>query len=235
MADELGFSGRVARYFLRSELTPLLALTALLMGVFAVLVTPREEEPQINVTVRQHHHRLPGRQRSPGGEPGGLADGEGPGRDRRREAHLLGVAARRGRAHRAVRGRRGAHRGHRPALQRRLLQSGLAAARLRRAAAADQAQGHRRRADPVPDPVDERSRRARRTSSARWRGPSRPRSSACRGRATSTPSAVPTASCAWCWIRRSCPASACRPTISWRPWRRPARPSRPACWSAMTG
>ena len=50
MADQLGFSGRVARQFLRSELTPLLALTALLMGVFAVLVTPREEEPQINVT-----------------------------------------------------------------------------------------------------------------------------------------------------------------------------------------
>ena len=50
MAENLGFSGRVARQFLRSELTPLLALTALLMGVFAVLVTPREEEPQINVT-----------------------------------------------------------------------------------------------------------------------------------------------------------------------------------------
>jgi multidrug efflux pump subunit AcrB len=50
MADGLGFSGRVARLFLHSELTPLLALTALLMGVFAVLVTPREEEPQINVT-----------------------------------------------------------------------------------------------------------------------------------------------------------------------------------------
>jgi len=50
MAEQLGFSGRVARWFLRSELTPLLALTALLMGVFAVLVTPREEEPQIDVT-----------------------------------------------------------------------------------------------------------------------------------------------------------------------------------------
>ncbi|MEO8224135.1 MAG: efflux RND transporter permease subunit, partial [Gammaproteobacteria bacterium] len=50
MTDRLGFSGRVARQFLRSELTPLLALMALLMGAFAVLVTPREEEPQINVT-----------------------------------------------------------------------------------------------------------------------------------------------------------------------------------------
>jgi hypothetical protein len=33
------------------RLTPLLALVALLLGLFAVLVTPREEEPQINVTM----------------------------------------------------------------------------------------------------------------------------------------------------------------------------------------
>ena len=46
----LGFSGRVARRFLASPLSPLIALAALLAGVFAVLVTPREEEPQIDVT-----------------------------------------------------------------------------------------------------------------------------------------------------------------------------------------
>ncbi len=51
MTERLGFSGRVARLFLDSELTPLLGLTALLLGLFAVLVTPREEEPQINVTM----------------------------------------------------------------------------------------------------------------------------------------------------------------------------------------
>ena len=50
MNESLGFSGRVARYFLENQLTPLLALTALLAGAFAVLVTPREEEPQIDVT-----------------------------------------------------------------------------------------------------------------------------------------------------------------------------------------
>ena len=50
MKQTLGLSGRIARLFLENQLTPLLALTALLMGVFAVLVTPREEEPQINVT-----------------------------------------------------------------------------------------------------------------------------------------------------------------------------------------
>ncbi len=47
----LGVSGRLAASFQSNALTPLLALVALLLGVFAVLVTPREEEPQINVTM----------------------------------------------------------------------------------------------------------------------------------------------------------------------------------------
>jgi multidrug efflux pump subunit AcrB len=51
MTEKLGFSGRVARLFLDSELTPLLGLAGLLLGLFAVAVTPREEEPQINVTM----------------------------------------------------------------------------------------------------------------------------------------------------------------------------------------
>ena len=47
----MGISGRIAKYFLHSQMTPLLALVAVLLGVFAVMVTPREEEPQINVTM----------------------------------------------------------------------------------------------------------------------------------------------------------------------------------------
>ena len=47
----LGVSGRIAGYFQSAQITPLLALVALLLGIFAVLVTPREEEPQINVTM----------------------------------------------------------------------------------------------------------------------------------------------------------------------------------------
>ena len=47
----MGVSGGIARYFQDSQLTPLLALVALLAGLFAVAVTPREEEPQINVTM----------------------------------------------------------------------------------------------------------------------------------------------------------------------------------------
>ena len=46
----LGIAGSLARRFLTTEITPLLALLGLLMGVFAVMVTPREEEPQIDVT-----------------------------------------------------------------------------------------------------------------------------------------------------------------------------------------
>ena len=51
MTRPLGFSGRIAAFFQEARITPLLALAALLLGVFAVLVTPREEEPQINVTM----------------------------------------------------------------------------------------------------------------------------------------------------------------------------------------
>ncbi|HRE16379.1 MAG TPA: efflux RND transporter permease subunit [Rhodocyclaceae bacterium] len=47
----LGVSGRIAAAFQNSRMTPLLALVAFLMGIFATLVTPREEEPQIDVTM----------------------------------------------------------------------------------------------------------------------------------------------------------------------------------------
>ena len=50
-APRLGVSGRVAAYFQGAQITPLLALVAFLLGVFAVIVTPREEEPQIDVTM----------------------------------------------------------------------------------------------------------------------------------------------------------------------------------------
>ena len=48
---KLGVSGRIAALFQSAQITPLLALVALLLGAFAVFVTPREEEPQINVTM----------------------------------------------------------------------------------------------------------------------------------------------------------------------------------------
>ena len=51
MKRELGLSGRIAGFFQNAQITPLLAVVALLLGIFAVVVTPREEEPQINVTM----------------------------------------------------------------------------------------------------------------------------------------------------------------------------------------
>jgi multidrug efflux pump subunit AcrB len=47
----LGISGRVAATFQANPLTPILALLGLLLGVVAVMITPREEEPQIDVTM----------------------------------------------------------------------------------------------------------------------------------------------------------------------------------------
>jgi len=62
MADstKLGFSGRIAQRFLTTEITPLLALVGLLLGLFAILVTPREEEPQIDVTFANVFIPFPG-------------------------------------------------------------------------------------------------------------------------------------------------------------------------------
>jgi len=48
---KLGISGRIARYFQAAQITPLIAVVAMLLGLFALVVTPREEEPQINVTM----------------------------------------------------------------------------------------------------------------------------------------------------------------------------------------
>ena len=60
MSEPLGFSGSIAKKFLHSEITPLLALVGLLLGLFAVLITPREEEPQINVTFANVFIPFPG-------------------------------------------------------------------------------------------------------------------------------------------------------------------------------
>jgi multidrug efflux pump subunit AcrB len=47
----LGLSGRLAAAFQANPLTPVIALLGLMLGIVAVLITPREEEPQIDVTM----------------------------------------------------------------------------------------------------------------------------------------------------------------------------------------
>ena len=59
-ARGLGISGRIAAAFQASRMTPLLALVAFLMGLFATMVTPREEEPQIDVTMADVMVAFPG-------------------------------------------------------------------------------------------------------------------------------------------------------------------------------
>src|SRR5690625_314610 len=56
----LGLSGRVARAFQEHPLTPILALAGILLGLTAVLITPREEEPQIDVTMANVMVPFPG-------------------------------------------------------------------------------------------------------------------------------------------------------------------------------
>ena len=44
-----GFAGKLASKFVHSKLTPVIVSTSLLIGIFAVFFTPKEEEPQITV------------------------------------------------------------------------------------------------------------------------------------------------------------------------------------------
>jgi len=56
----LGAAGRLAKSFLRSKLTPLIVLASLMLGLLAVALTPREEEPQIIVPMVDIYVPLPG-------------------------------------------------------------------------------------------------------------------------------------------------------------------------------
>ncbi|HEY7574892.1 MAG TPA: efflux RND transporter permease subunit, partial [Thermoanaerobaculia bacterium] len=57
----LGPAGRIARLFVDSKLTPLAVLLSLGLGAFAIVTTPREEEPQIKVPMIDVFADLPGR------------------------------------------------------------------------------------------------------------------------------------------------------------------------------
>jgi len=56
----VGLSGRFSGKFINSKLTPLFIIFSVLFGVFAVVMTPREEEPQINVPMVDIFVGLPG-------------------------------------------------------------------------------------------------------------------------------------------------------------------------------
>ena len=57
---QLGLAGKLAQSFVNSKLTPLIIVASLLLGVFAVMKTPREEEPQIIVPMADVIVQMPG-------------------------------------------------------------------------------------------------------------------------------------------------------------------------------
>ena len=56
----LGPSGSIAQSFVNSKLTPLLVIASVLLGAMAVLLLPREEEPQIKVPMVDVMVAMPG-------------------------------------------------------------------------------------------------------------------------------------------------------------------------------
>src|SRR5512137_1077616 len=60
MKEKLGLAGKVARAFIESKLTPLIIAASILLGVGAVLMLPREEEPQIIVPMIDIFVQMPG-------------------------------------------------------------------------------------------------------------------------------------------------------------------------------
>ena len=55
-----GFSGGIAKLFINSKLTPLLMVAFLAIGIYSSYLTPREEEPQIDVPIADIFFRYPG-------------------------------------------------------------------------------------------------------------------------------------------------------------------------------
>jgi multidrug efflux pump subunit AcrB len=60
MKTEIGFAGKVARAFIASKLTPLIVGASILLGLAAVVMLPREEEPQIVVPMIDVFVAMPG-------------------------------------------------------------------------------------------------------------------------------------------------------------------------------
>jgi len=60
MKDSLGMAGKFARAFIDSKLTPLIISASILLGIGAVLMLPREEEPQIIVPMIDVFVQMPG-------------------------------------------------------------------------------------------------------------------------------------------------------------------------------
>ncbi|MBP9681059.1 MAG: efflux RND transporter permease subunit [Bacteriovorax sp.] len=57
---KMGFAGTLAKMFIKSKLTLVIAFSSLLLGMMAVYLTPKEEEPQISVPMIDIETAVPG-------------------------------------------------------------------------------------------------------------------------------------------------------------------------------
>ncbi|MCB1788464.1 MAG: efflux RND transporter permease subunit [Gammaproteobacteria bacterium] len=58
--EELGFAGRLADSFIHSPLSPLLFIAMMLVGIYGLYATPRQEDPQISVPMIDIMLQMPG-------------------------------------------------------------------------------------------------------------------------------------------------------------------------------
>ena len=155
----LGPAGRLAGAWIDSKLTPLVIAAALLVGAFAVLKLPREEEPQIIVPMIDVFVADARRLRARGGGARHQAHGEAAVGDPRRRVHLLDVEPGHVDGDRALLrgpGRREEHRPAEPEAARELRPDPAG-----RLAAAGEAALDRRRADSGADALERALRRFR--------------------------------------------------------------------------
>ena len=59
-SHQFGFAGKIVRFFIDSKLTPLIVIASVLLGAAAVMLLPREEEPQIVVPMIDVFVQAPG-------------------------------------------------------------------------------------------------------------------------------------------------------------------------------
>ena len=55
-----GIAGNIAKQFINSKLTPLLMIVFMAVGIYSALLTPKEEEPQIDVPIADIFFQYPG-------------------------------------------------------------------------------------------------------------------------------------------------------------------------------
>ncbi|EGV33742.1 acriflavin resistance protein [Thiorhodococcus drewsii AZ1] len=59
-SEQLGVAGRTAKFFIRSPLSPLFYVAMLMMGLLGLILTPRQEDPQISVPMIDIMVQYPG-------------------------------------------------------------------------------------------------------------------------------------------------------------------------------